>query len=188
MQKMIAAFVVMLSMIGCKTVDVSLPIPVRISGRVTIEGPSPDFSRTVLIPAQILSDGISEHTEEGEEMVVDLESVVLVVSRNDCAENTVIEDGLVRIGLGVQIDSLASVQDLNLTEVLGDTLRARLHSAGVGTLNTFARNTLAGGNDILVVVVDGTANPPPPPNIDFDIDVVFAFTVVVVREMTSIGP
>jgi len=188
MRKITATLIVMLGVIGCKSVNVSLPIPVKIAGRVTIEGPSADFSDTVLIPSYLLSDVIGEHVGDDEDIAVELESVVLVVSRDNCAENTVIEDGKVSIGLGVQVDSLASVEDLNLTDALGDTLRVRLYSSGVATLNAFAGNTLAGVDDLLVVVVDGTANPEPPPDIDFDLDVVFTFTMVVVREMTSIGP
>lgn len=187
MRKIVIVLAVVLGTVGCKRVDVSLPIPIRLSGTVTIKNPAAAFSGADTIPGQLLAEGISEQTEAGEDVVVELESMVLVVSRNDCAENTVIQEGWVGIDLGGQQDSLASVEDINLTDVLGDILHVNLYSGGVATLNTFAGNVLAGGNDSLIVTLDGVASPSPPPDIDFAVDVILTFTVVIVREMTSIG-
>jgi hypothetical protein len=188
MRKTMIAFAVVLGAVGCKTVDVSLPIPIRLSETVTILSPVAAFSGSAVISGQRLWDGISEHTEAPEDALVELESAVFVVSRNDCAENTVIQSGDLRIGLGAQLDSLASVEDINLTDVLGDTLRVHLYSGGVATLNTFAGSVLAGGNDSLRVELDGVTTPSPPTEIlDFDVDIIVTFTVVIVREMTTIG-
>jgi|GEM_PF-2746506 len=188
MQKIVMALAVILGGVGCKRVDVSIPIPITLSERVTIESSDASFSGAAVFPGQRLWEGINEHTEETEDALVELESAVLVVSRNDCAENTVIQRGDLRIGLGVQLDSLASVEDINLTDVLGETLRVHLYSGGVATLNTFAGSVLAGGSDNLAVALDGVTAPSPPTDaLDFDVDVILTFAVVIVREMTSIG-
>lgn len=184
MRKLVISLAILLGLLGCKRVDVSLPIPIRISGTVTVEGSDSLFVTMIAIPADTLGTEVSQQAEEAGIIAVDLESVVLVVSRKgtDCAADSI--RGNVKLSLGIQPDTLklASVTGDNLTE--GDTLNVTLDSEGVDALNRFAYNSLEEADEILVVMVEGTAAPTP---IDFDLEIVFTFTLVVVREMLSIG-
>lgn len=185
MRKIAIFLVVVVGIAGCKRVDVSLPIPVRLKGTVTIDGPAPDFSEGIAIPADILMAKMPESIEGEDELTVSLESVVLVVSRNECQVNTLVE-GEVDVSSAVHVvpSRLALVESMNLTEVLGETVHVQLDSVGVNILNGFAQNAIEGSGGYIGVVVAGTASSSP---VDFDIDVILTFTLVVVTEMMSIG-
>ncbi len=185
MRKIAMLLVAVVGITGCKRVDVSLPIPIRIKGTVTINGPTPDFSEGITIPVDTLVAKMPESIEGEDELTVSLESVVLVVSRNECQVNTFVE-GQVNVSPEVHVvpKRLALVESMNLTEVLGETVHVQLDSAGVNILNGFAQDAIEGSGGYVTVVVAGTASSSP---VHFDIDVILTFTLVVITEMMSIG-
>ncbi len=189
MRKVAVALILVTALAGCRRVQVSFPIPVRLSGTVTIDGVDPVFADSVIVLADLLASDIDESTEEDDStgIGVDMESIVIVVSRNECQENTLVE-GHVDVRLeGGDPKLLATITRMNLTDVFGDTLNVDLDTAGVNLLNQFAQDAMEGIGSDLWVIVEGQANPGPPPDIDFDLDVVLSFTLVVSREMVSIG-
>ncbi len=184
MRKLILVFAVVLGVVGCKTVDVSIPIPIRVSGTAEFHG-SEVLYVVFGISTATLGAEISEHAEEEQEIVIDLESVVLVVSRKGtgCQADS-IKNGEVKVNLGSEPDTLKLASVAGRTMAAGDTLSVELDSTGVNTLARFTRKAIEGSSEILTVVVDGNADSAP---VDFDLKVIFTFTLVVTREMTSIG-
>lgn len=186
MRKFAISLVALFGLLGCKQVDVSLPVPVRISGTVEVDDSTTSFSDTAFILSEILGEEIRERIEEAGVVTIDLESVVLVVSSSGCADTTSVE-GEVMVGLASQLfdtDTLASMENMYPNEVLGDTLKVQLYSPGVEILNNFAQAALEGNPEALGLIVQGATNYPP---VDFDMEIIVTFTVVVVREMMSIG-
>jgi len=186
MRKLIVVVVVLSALVGCKKVDVLFPIPIRIAGTVEVDDSTATFRDSTFIPSSLLGAEIRDRAEEAGIEGVYLESVVLVVERSGCSDATEV-DGTLSVSLQSQssrVYVLGKMDPVYPNQVVGDTLRPDLDSAGVRILNEFTQDALNGGSEIIKVIVSGTANRA---RVDFDVTVVVTFTLVVIREMTSIG-